>query len=208
MRPSLPLALASYRRGLLPDIRYSRLEEHYRPAVELARLIVEGSSLELFHGEVVGAAFFVDMNKVFEEFLYAALKEALDLPESQWQHEASLTLDEGERIRMRPDLSWWLRSARDGWRTIFVADAKYKAPEAGFEHGDVYQMLAYCTAAALPHGMLVYAASEVPPESYKIKHSDTTIVLASIDLTGEPESILNNVDALADQVRALTLTLS
>ena len=41
--------------------------------MELARLIIENTSLELFQGKVVGAAFLIDMNKVFEEFLYVAL---------------------------------------------------------------------------------------------------------------------------------------
>ena len=201
--PFASVTLTPYRRGLLPDIQYSRMEEHYRPAVELARLIIESSSLELFHGEVAGAAFFVDMNKVFEKFLYAALREALDLPESQWQHEASLTLDESERIRMKPDMSWRLPGERHGWR--FVADAKYKTPPTGFEHSDVYQILAYCIAAALRHGMLVYAAGKADPVPYKIKHLGTTIEVTSIDLAGEPESILKAVDVLADRVRDFAL---
>ena len=40
--------LGSYAPGTVPQIRYTRLDEHYRPAVELARLIIENSSLELF----------------------------------------------------------------------------------------------------------------------------------------------------------------
>ena len=42
--------LGSYRRGAVPEVRYTRLDEYYRPAVELARLIIENSSLELFGG--------------------------------------------------------------------------------------------------------------------------------------------------------------
>ena len=56
-----------------PQIRYTRLDEHYRPAVELARLIIENSSLELFGGRVTSASFLIDMNLVFERFLYVAL---------------------------------------------------------------------------------------------------------------------------------------
>ena len=37
------------------------------------------------------------MNKVFERFLYVALKEVLGLPEGQWKHEAGLTLDEDDQ---------------------------------------------------------------------------------------------------------------
>ena len=75
--------------------------------MELARLIIENSSLELFHGKVAGAALLVDMNKVFEQFLYVALGEALGLPERQWKRGKSLALDEDNQISMYPDLSWW-----------------------------------------------------------------------------------------------------
>ena len=53
LRPAFTsVALGQYRRGLLPEIQYTRLEEHYQPAVELARLIIANSSLELLHGKV------------------------------------------------------------------------------------------------------------------------------------------------------------
>ena len=155
LRPAFTMVgLGSYSRGALPEVRYTRLEEHYRPAVDLASLIIENSSLELLHGKVAGAAFFIDMNKVFERFLYVALREALDLPERQWRHEAPLILDEGRRISMKPDLSWWSPGpARNGTRPLFVGDAKYKKLETqGFQHADIYQMLAYCTAVDLALG--------------------------------------------------------
>ena len=67
LRPAFSsVDLGQYRRGLLPKVRYTQLEEHYRPAVELAALIIENSSLELFHGKVTSASFFIDMNRVFE----------------------------------------------------------------------------------------------------------------------------------------------
>ena len=132
LRPAFTMVgLGSYRRGALPEVQYSRLDEHYRPAVELARLIIENTSLELFRGKVAGAAFLIDMNKVFEQFLYVALGEALGLRERQWKHEKSLTLDEAGRISMKPDLSWWPSgTAGNGSQPIFVGDAKYKKLEA------------------------------------------------------------------------------
>ena len=144
----------------------------------------ENSSLELFHGEVEGAAFLIDMNTVFEQFLYVALREALDLPSSQWKQGARLYLDEGELIKMQPDLSWWVRA-----RPAFVGDAKYKKLEPqGFRHADIYQMLAYCTAADLPSGLLNYAAGEDEPMSYQIRHAEKTIEVDSLDLSGTPEA--------------------
>ena len=82
--------LGSYPRGAVPEVRYTRLDEHYRPAVELARLIIENSSLELFDGKVAGGSFLIDMNRVFEQFLYVALGEALGLDGNQWRHQVTV----------------------------------------------------------------------------------------------------------------------
>ena len=204
LRPAFSMVgLGSYRRGALPEVQYSRLDEHYRPAVELARLIIENSSLELRRGEVAGAAFLIDMNKVFEDFLYVALGEALGLPGRQWKHEQSLTLDAAGRISMKPDLSWWPSgTAGNGSQPIFVADAKYKKLEPErFDNADIYQMLAYCTAADLPSGLLVYAGKG-ESSAHKIKHAGKTIEVASLDLAGTPEAILGEVRRLAERVRA------
>ena len=196
--------LGSYPRGAVPEVRYTRLDEHYRPAVELARLIIENSNLELFGGQVSGASFLIDMNVVFERFLYVALGEALGLGEDRWKSEKSLNLDTQGRIKMEPDLSWWPPGLNVGISLpCFVGDAKYKRlDEPGFRHADIYQMLAYCTAADLPSGLLIYAAGEDEPSEYRINHAGKTIEVTALDLSGAPEHILSGVDRLADRVRA------
>ena len=195
--------LGTYRRGAVPEIRYTWLDEHYRPAVELARLIIENSSRELFGGQVSGASFLIDMNVVFEQFLYVALGEALNLTRDRWQHQARLKLDKGGSINMEPDLSWWASRPGGGTLPRFVGDAKYKKLDTpGFRHADIYQMLAYCTAADLPSGLLIYADGEGEPAKYRIDHAEKTIEVAALDLSGAPEAILGDVERLADRVRA------
>ena len=204
LRPAFAMVgLGSYRPGPLPEVQYTRLDQHYRPAVELARLIIENSSLELRRGEVAGAAFLIDMNKVFEQFLYVALGEALGLSERQWQRGTRLALDEDNQIPMYPDLSWWpARPGENGSLPTFVGDAKYKKLEPErFENADIYQMLAYCTAANLSYGLLVYA-DKGKPSAHKIKHAGKTIEVTSLDLAGAPEEILAEIRRLADRIRA------
>ncbi len=197
------VGLAAYRQGA-SEVAYTRLNEHYRPAVELARLIINNSSLELHHGEVAGAAFLLDMNVVFEKFLFVALREALGLSASHWERGKSLHLDLEGRIELEPDLSWW----RDG-RCLFVGDAKYKRIEpSGFQHADIYQMLAYCTAANLPSGLLVYAAGEAEARVHHIMHASKTIEVASLDLSGSPDTILAGVQQLALRVKSLSARVS
>ena len=145
----------------------------------------------------------IDMNEVFERFLRTALRDALDLPEVQWPEAKSqrrLTLDELGRIRLEPDLMWRSALTRE---PIFVGDAKYKLIEPdGFKHADIYQMLAYCTAADLPSGLLVYTADEHEPHCYAIRHAEKTIEVATLDLTGTPDEMLAEVERLAGTVKA------
>ena len=194
------VGLGAYSRGV-PEVHYTPLNNHYRSAVELARLIIDNSSLELFHGKVTGAAFMLDMNQVFEKFLYVALGESLELSESQWKTQKHLTLDEAKSINLYPDLFWHI-----GNRALFVGDAKYKRiTSTDFPNADIYQMLAYSTAANLPSGLLIYAAEEHERGGHHVKHSITnankTIEVTSIDLSGQPEEILDEVCRLATRVK-------
>ena len=167
--------------------------------MELARLIIDNSTLELYQGTVTGTSFLLDMNMVFERFLFVALGEALELSTSEWLRGKSLTLDQAGAIRLEPDLSWW----RHG-QCRFVGDAKYKRVEhEGFQHPDIYQMLAYCTAANLPAGLLVYAAEEWETGVHHIKNTNKTLEVATLNLGGCPEAILTEVRRVAQRVGAL-----
>ena len=191
--------LGAYRRGA-PEVQYTRLNSHYRSAVELARLIIDNSSLELLHGETTGSSFMLDMNLVFERFLTVALREELGLSGSEWGR-GSLYLDEANNIKLEPDLSW-----RSRGRYRFVGDAKYKRIKSeNFPNADIYQMLAYCVAADLPSGLLIYPADELErtePHRYQIRNTGKTIEVASIDLQGQPDNILKEVARLAERVKS------
>ena len=214
LRPAFDMVqLGQYSRGPVPSIRYTRLDDYYRPAVELARLIIENTTLDLSTGSASGASFLVDMNEVFEKFVYVALREALGLDEEQWRQGAELTLDKEQRIKIKPDLSWWSSadSKAPASRPCFVGDAKYKQLDESsysnqrrlnFRHADIYQMLAYCLATGRPSGLLIYAAEEkVPAAEYTIQNSKTIIEVASLDLSGSPTDILGEVKRLAKKVQ-------
>ena len=206
LRPAFSsVAMGSYHRAVVPEVSYTRLNLRYRPAVELARLILGDSVLELYHGETTGASFLMDMNRVFEDFLRTALREALHLTEVEWPGTLtaarSMTLDEAGAINLYPDLSWWR-----GRHCLFVGDAKYKQLEG--QQADVYQMLAYCVAADVPSGLLVYAAGEAEAAVHRIPKAGKAIEVAAIDLSGQPSDILAEVERIADRVRALSVDLN
>ena len=153
------VSLTSYGRGSLPRIAWTRLNRHYRPAVDLALLILSSSSIEAIHGGRRANSLLIDMNDVFEDFVVTALREALGLDPAQLVQQGAgigLFLDQAARVRLRPDLSWW-----ENGRCCFVGDVKYKRLKvAGFLHPDLYQLHAYATATRLPAGLLIYAAGE------------------------------------------------
>ncbi len=183
----------------LPEIYYDRLNAHSRPAVELARLILRSTSFELSHGQVRAASFLVDMNKVFEDFVVVALRDALKLSERVFPQGAGhrrLCLDEAGLVPLKPDLSWW-----EGSVCSFVGDVKYKRVSATEnEHHDFYQLLAYATAAGLPGGLLVYAAGEGELITHRVAHVGKELHVTSLSLDREPEAILGEVKTLADMI--------
>jgi 5-methylcytosine-specific restriction enzyme subunit McrC len=119
------VSLVEYERAP-PVSVFTRLNEHYRGAVELARLILDGSTFDLRPGAVASHAFLIDMNRVFERFALVALREALRLDSRTFPAGAAgrqLRLDTRvpPLIDLQPDISWWEFYGR----TCFVCDLKF-----------------------------------------------------------------------------------
>jgi 5-methylcytosine-specific restriction enzyme subunit McrC len=176
----------------------TRLNEHYRPALVLAELVLRNLSISQETGEVEAITFVFDMNKVFEDFVTTAFTESMrryggTVRPQVGEH----SLDLGGRLRLRPDIGWW-----DGDRCLALLDAKYKAIDDGmFRHDDAYQMLAYCTAYGLDLGYLVYARdSGTEPRTHVVRNGGQRIVVRALDVELEPEDLLRQVQQLADEV--------
>ncbi len=187
----------------IPEIRYTRLNQHYRPAVELARLILRSDSYELRHGAVRGRSFLVDMNGVFEDFIVVALREALGVSERSFPQGASrrrLYLDSEGRVSLEPDISWW-----EGESCAFVGDVKYKTlPGSGVIHSDLYQLLSYVIACDLPGGLLVYGSGGGAITHY-VERAGKSLEVVGLDLSSPPEDILQSIEGLARRIRTFRL---
>jgi 5-methylcytosine-specific restriction enzyme subunit McrC len=186
----------------LPDVTDTRLNEHYRPAIELAKLILRNTSFDLGHGRVRAAAFLVDMNKVFEDFVVVAMRECLGQTRRTFPQNAAgkhLYLDKARRIRLKPDISWWRGST-----CMFVGDVKYKRIEApGIKYADLYQLLAYCVATGLPAGMLIYAAGEAAPVTHQVTMLDKNLEVTTLDLSASQDDILKQIEQLCRRAKSL-----
>jgi 5-methylcytosine-specific restriction enzyme subunit McrC len=186
----------------VPTVNYDRLTEHYRPAVELARLILAHTSYGPALGSIQSEAILFDMNDVFENFVALALREALQLTPTEFPQNCRgrrLRLDTANVVDLEPDLSWW-----QAGRCIFVGDVKYKAVNIrGFKHPDLYQLLAYVVAADLPGGLLVYAQGEGDARRHTVRWLDRTLDVRHLNLDDTPQRILEQIEELAGAVRAL-----
>ena len=185
----------------VPEVRFDRLNEHYRGVVELSRLILRHSAFESKRGQVRTSGFLMDMNVVFQEFVTVALRESLGASANTLRESSIGSLDKGGRIGLRPDLVW-----QEGRSVVFVGDAKYKdITGRGALGDDLYQLLAYVTALDLPGGMLIYAKDEVEiePVIHEVRHSGKSLEVAALDLSGTLEDIIDRVNELVDRIRRL-----
>ncbi len=209
------------------DVVFTRLNEHYRPALRLARLVLENLTLKDALGETQALSFMVDMNNLFERFVTERLRRALRgrLPVKD-QHQSYL--DEGRDVAIRPDLVFGSPgSAR------FVADIKYKLTDdsAGGPNADLYQLLAYTTSLDLSEGMLIYclnadhpdsdsgsnpargasSTDPIPPaaapstgkaavSSIRVRNTGTVLHRYALDLSGTPDEVGKNMNDLADWI--------
>lgn len=193
---------ARYEGGHFPEVRYTRLNAQYRQAIALARLILRACSFELRRGDIAASAFLLDMNRVFEDFVVAALRDALDLNEASLPQGRPIHLDDSGKVRMKPDVSWW-----QGRQCRFVGDVKYKRTELG-EHADLYQLLAYVVATGLDHGLLIYAAGEGDSSSHTVRRLGTRLDVLTLHLGGAPDAIITEIERIARHVRTLAGAVS
>ena len=193
------VSLLEYRRRNVPEVRFDRLNEHYRHVVGLARLILLHSEFESFRGDVRASGFLINMNDLFQEFVTQALREALNVSDKTLRDDKGirrLTLAKSNKVQVKPDLSWW-----DGETCMFVGDAKYKKiVYSSVPNADLYQLLAYATALDLPGGLLIYAQGEAEAATYDIRHTCKQLEVVALDLTGSLEEILDRVNVIAQRV--------
>ncbi len=192
---------------------FGRLNEHYRPALRLARLVLANLTLQDTVGETQASSFMLDMNALFERFVAERLQRALRgrLDVKAQDHDR---LDEERTIAIRPDLVF-----RTAGAPSFVADIKYKLTDdaAAGRHPDYYQLLAYTTALNLPEGVLIYCLDANRPDdpdndnpaagaqatgapairSIRVRHTDKVLHTYALDLSRTTQDIASNLSELA-----------
>ena len=193
------VSLVEFPSTAVPAVEFDRLNEHYRGVVELSRLILRHGAFESSRGAVRTAGFLMDMNAIFQEFVTEALRDALGVSRQAFGEHSIHSLDCERHVHLRPDLTW-----REGQRCVFVGDAKYKKiVHDRVPNADLYQLLAYATALGLPGGLLIYAKDEAEPRKYHVRHTDKSLEVTALDLSGTLDEVLARVAELAKKIRGL-----
>ena len=190
---------ATVRGDDLDRINRTRLNEHYQPALRLARLLLENLTLVDRRGGTTAASFMVNMNDLFERFVIERLRRALRgrlVVESQVRE----YLDEGKQVVIKPDLRFCHPGSGS---VVYVGDIKYKmAADARGHHPDYYQLLAYTIALDLPEGVLIYCRTDggTPDGEITVRHAGKKLHVRAVNLTGSPAAVAEEIERLADWI--------
>ncbi len=148
------------------------------------------------------SAFLLNMNEVFEKFVWTAMREVLKVRLHDFPLNAqgrSLHLDVDHRLSIKPDLAWW-----KGSHCIFAGDIKYKDLDAEpARERDMSQLVAYMSSTNLKAGLLVYASKDAIHERYRLRHSDADVRVMGLGLDQEPDQVLRNIQDLANTASEL-----
>jgi 5-methylcytosine-specific restriction enzyme subunit McrC len=191
-----------FSRSSLPTFHYTRLNEPYRPVLELSALILQDLAVDLHEGAHTITALLFDMNKLFEDFIFESLRQRLGPSletADRWDQGRTIRLDEESVLTPKPDLTWWR-----GRRCLFVGDAKYKLTEEG-RLSDLYQLLAYCVATGLNSGLLIYAEQPTGPVQHRIVHGGPILRVAGVDVASPVPVIETRLDEIAARIRRIAL---
>jgi 5-methylcytosine-specific restriction enzyme subunit McrC len=177
----------------------TRLNERFRPLLNLARLFLDGGTLQMAAGDLSTFAFVFDMNQLFEAFIAGVIcrhrSEILDdqLADCEMliqSRGATLFLaHRGQRnvFQTKPDLA--IRKDRNSFPLLI--DTKYKRLDKddlklGVSQSDFYQMHAYAHRYECPRVVLLYPQMEGTPEplreSFPLHSEGKVIEAATVDL--------------------------
>lgn len=207
---------------LLDAVQFTRLNERYRTAFNLARLYVENLTLNMSSGKRQLFAFMFDMNVLFERFIARFLTQhRMQIMPPMYRESRIAAQAEGQSIylaerrpdqrrafQLRPDILITAPYELSDTAPLLIIDTKYKRLDDeharyGVGEGDFYQMLAYSTRLNCRRVLLLYSESAhsgaINGEFVIPQQPDTHYYVSTINLR-QP---LDNVEPLIIAFRDL-----
>jgi len=147
-------------------LNYTRLNDYYEKIHQICKIIVENIGISDFYEQKTSFvnSFFVDMNRVFEDFFFKLVKDYYSLPSKEQVPEVAWVSTLGEKFTNKPDILIFDETRKN---VKYVLDTKYKFE---VKHNDLRQVDDYMQQHERKEGgYLVYPKT---PES-KIHEWDT-----------------------------------
>jgi 5-methylcytosine-specific restriction enzyme subunit McrC len=170
-------------------VHLTRLNEEYAPILNLCKLFISQSSVELSADEMATFSFIFDMNVLFEEFIGEFIKREFhgEYSSIRLQPADKFLVDEkivdGVRqdslFRLRPDIILQKDSGDSAGR--FILDTKYKLlggldRKEGVSQSDLYQMLAYSKKYDCPSVVMLYPQTSQESKRFDFRIDGFTVV--------------------------------
>lgn len=171
-----PVAYAETQKIIL-----NRNHTMFKEPLELAQMFLQNSTSSLHNHTFSNLAILFDMNKLFEEFVYMALKRTYP----QWNIKAQNSKQIITSINNIPNTDYTIRpDIIVNGNTII--DTKYKIidlPNKRPSESDIYQMLAYSKFYGIKNIMLCYPTYQKNYKPLSVLTDDScTISLLTLDL--------------------------
>lgn len=141
----------------LQRIQFTRATDHYRDAISIGRLIIEGLAPSVSAGAESVIAILFDMNELFEAFIYSLFKRTeRDIPGLRVRGQKSKVFWENRSVR--PDIVLEYEGRR------IMVDTKWKTPTNDTPADtDLKQMFAYNRVFDSKESFLLYPTTKESP---------------------------------------------
>jgi 5-methylcytosine-specific restriction enzyme subunit McrC len=180
----------------------TRMNRHYEPALELARVVLRAEGVNHGAGSTRATSFLVDMNQLFEDYVADVLMRELRPLGFTVRTQVRFHLDRERRIAIRPDVVIY-----QGAAPVAVVDAKYKRLNGAVapDNADIFQLAAYCERLGVDLAVLVYP--EGAGQTYRLRLPlDTRLHTLTLPLHGNRQAWQASEHRLAQIVAGLMVS--
>jgi 5-methylcytosine-specific restriction enzyme subunit McrC len=193
-------------------LHLDRLNYYYRPLVDLARLFILHSTVELTHDKLQTFSFLFDMDELFEQFIASFIiknkSKVIPCKSDVKYHDRSKYLVDLPKLLfvLEPDITITCNSRK------LIIDTKYKVldpekPKLGVYPPDMYQCVAYALKHNCSDVVLLYPAHLVKSpnkEPYIVRYDGKEIKVfvrtidLSIDMQTQKQLIIDELKSVCD----------
>jgi len=198
-------------------VHLTRLNNEFEPVLNLCKLFISQSSVELSVDKIDTFSFIFDMNALFEKFIGEFIKrEFSDIYDTitlqgprRWFVKNKVVDNEGMGVafQMRPDI---VLEKKGPPAEKLIIDTKYKLlqrqdKKEGVSQSDLYQMHAYATRYLCTNFVMLYPQFERTAKSFDFQIDQGPIVHIRMinlcrNLKKEKEKLRNDSKDILDEV--------